>query len=123
MTTHPSSRAAPVPDHFLVGLIGEGIRASLSPPLHEAEAAALGLSYEYRILDLIELGRPARDVARLLAQAQHDGFAAMNITHPCKQLVVEIVDELDPDAARVGAVILVVLDDGRLVGHNTDWIG
>ncbi|NLP85162.1 shikimate dehydrogenase [Microbacterium sp. CFH 90308] len=123
MTTHPSPHAAPPPAHYVVGLIGEGIGASLSPPLHEAEAAALGLSYEYRILDLIELGLPAPDVARLLAKAQHDGFAAMNITHPCKQLVVEIVDELDPDAARLGAVNLVVFDNGRLVGHNTDWIG
>ncbi|MCP2635511.1 shikimate dehydrogenase [Microbacterium sp. HD4P20] len=121
--THHSPRAAPLPTRYLVGLIGEGIGASLSPPLHEAEAAALGLQYEYRIFDLIALRRPPEDVGDLLRQAQRDGFAAMNITHPCKQLVVEIVDELDPDAARLGAVNLVVFDDGRLVGHNTDWVG
>ena len=55
--------------------------------MHEAEAAALGLDYEYRIFDLIELGRPAEDVGALLAEAKRPGFAAMNITHPCKQLV------------------------------------
>ncbi len=97
--------------------------ASLTPPMHEAEAAALGLDYEYRIFDLIELGRPAADVGAILAEAKRPGFAAMNITHPCKQLVLDIVDELDPDAAHLGAVNLVVFDDDRLVGYNTDWMG
>ena len=110
-------------DRYLVGLIGEGIMASLTPPMHEAEAAALGLDYEYRIFDLIELGRPAEDVGSLLAEAQRLGFAGMNITHPCKQLVLDIVDELDPDAAHLGAVNLVVFEHGRLIGYNTDWMG
>ncbi len=118
-----SSRARPHRDRYLVGLIGEGIMASLTPPMHEAEAAAMGLEYEYRIFDLIELGRPAADVAVLLAEAQRSGFAAMNITHPCKQLVVGIVDELDRDAEHLGAVNLVLFDDGRLIGYNTDWMG
>ena len=51
------------------------------------------------------------------------GFAAMNITHPCKQLVLDIVDELDTDAAHLQAVNLVVFDDDRLIGYNTDWMG
>jgi len=110
-------------DSYLVGLIGEGIMASLTPPMHEAEAAALGLDYEYRIFDLIELGRPATDVADLLAEAKRRGFAAMNITHPCKQLVLDLVDELDPDAERLGAVNLVLFEHGRLIGYNTDWMG
>ena len=65
----PPIRAAR--DRYLVGLIGEGITASLTPPMHEAEAAALGLQYEYRIFDLIELGRPAEDVGALLAEAKN----------------------------------------------------
>ena len=108
---------------YLVGLIGEGITASLSPPMHESEAAAMGLEYEYRILDLIELGRKATDVGAILRDARGEGYAAMNITHPCKQLVAGIVDELDPDAERLGAVNLVVFDGGRLIGYNTDWMG
>ncbi|MET0735402.1 MAG: shikimate dehydrogenase [Microbacterium sp.] len=110
-------------ESYLVGLIGEGITASLTPPMHEAEAAALGLAYEYRILDLLELGRPPEHVGALLADASRQGFAAMNITHPCKQLVFDIVDELDADARRLRAVNLVVFRDGRLIGYNTDWIG
>lgn len=113
----------PTSDRFLVGLIGEGITASLTPPMHEAEAAALGLQYEYRIFDLIELGRPPEDVGALLEAAERDGFAAMNITHPCKQIVMDIVDDLETDAAHLGAVNLVVFDRGRLIGYNTDWRG
>ena len=43
-------------DTFLTGLIGAGIRTSLSPPLHEREAAELGLGYAYRTLDIERLG-------------------------------------------------------------------
>lgn len=117
------SRAHAPRARYLVGLIGEGITASLTPPMHEAEAAALGLEYVYRTFDLIELGKHADDVGSLLAEANRLGFAAMNITHPCKQLVLDIVDELDPDAGHLGAVNLVVFDDGRLIGYNTDWMG
>ncbi|MGC5170190.1 shikimate dehydrogenase [Micromonospora sp. DT81.3] len=108
---------------YLVGLIGEGITASLSPAMHEVEAAALGIEYEYRILDLLQLGKEATDVGVLLRDAQSVGYAAMNITHPCKQLVLGIVDQLDPDAERLGAVNLVVFDGGRMIGYNTDWMG
>ena len=108
---------------YLVGLIGAGITASLTPPMHEQEASALGLEYEYRIFDLIELGKHPEDVGSLLEEAHRLGYAAMNITHPCKQLVLKIVDELDPDAEHLGAVNLVVFDDDRLIGYNTDWLG
>ena len=118
-----TSIATPRRGRFLVGLIGEGIAASLTPAMHEAEAAEMGLDYEYRVLDLIDLGRPAEAVGALLTEAASDGFTAMNITHPCKQLVVDVVDELDTDAAHLGAANLVVFDDDRLIGYNTDWMG
>jgi shikimate dehydrogenase len=125
VTGPDADASAPHPprDRYLVGLIGAGITASLTPAMHEAEARALGLDYEYRIFDLLELGRPAEDVGALLADAQSAGFAAMNITHPCKQLVLDLVDELDTDAAHLRAVNLVVFDAGRLRGYNTDWLG
>ena len=117
------STVRPRRGRYLVGLIGEGIEGSLTPPMHEAEAREMGLDYEYRIFDLIELGRPATDVGAILAEAVAEGFAAMNITHPCKQLVLDLVDDLDADAAHLRAVNLVVLDGDRLIGYNTDWMG
>jgi shikimate dehydrogenase len=107
---------------MVVGLIGAGIGASLSPALHEREAALLGFDYEYRLFDLDELGRPAEDVGALVHEARRDGLSGLNVTHPCKQLVVEALDALSPEAEALGAVNTVVLD-GRLVGHNTDSSG
>ena len=91
--------------------------------MHEAEGARLGFDYEYRLLDLDALGRPATDLPAVLDEAQAAGFAAVNVTHPCKQAVIPLLDELDPDAERIGAVNLVVFRDGRRVGRNTDWHG
>ncbi len=108
---------------FLVGLIGSGIGPSLTPALHEREADELGVRYLYRRLDLDVLGRPATAVGELLTAARLLGFDGLNVTHPCKQLVLEHLDQLSPDAAALGAVNTVVLTGGRAVGHNTDWSG
>jgi len=108
---------------FLVGLIGTGIGPSLSPPLHEREADAWGVRYLYRRLDLDRLGVPPAAVGELLAAARLAGYDGLNVTHPCKQLVLEHLDELAPDAAALGAVNTIVFRDGRAVGHNTDWSG
>ncbi|WP_380161272.1 shikimate dehydrogenase [Kineococcus sp. R86509] len=108
---------------YLVGLIGSGIGPSLTPALHEREAAELGMHCEYRRLDLDVLRVPARDVGRLLDRVRSQGWAGVNVTHPCKQLVLAHLDELDPDARELGAVNTVVFDGTRAVGHNTDTSG
>ncbi len=108
---------------FLVGLVGSGIGPSLTPPLHEREADELGLRYLYRRLDLDRLQKPASAIGEILAAARLAGYDGLNVTHPCKQLVLEHLDDLSPDAAALGAVNTVVLRDGRAVGHNTDWSG
>jgi shikimate dehydrogenase len=108
---------------IVVGLIGAGIGASFSPALHEREATLLGCDYEYRLIDLDELDRPPEDVGELVRAARRDGFRGLNVTHPCKQLVVPELDELAPAAAALGAVNTIVFHAGRMVGHNTDCSG
>lgn len=108
---------------YLVGLIGTGIGPSLSPALHEREADLLGLRYLYRRLDLDELGLPAAEVGDLLAATRLAGYDGLNVTHPCKQRVLDHLDELDPTATALGAVNTVVFHDGRAIGHNTDTTG
>jgi shikimate dehydrogenase len=105
---------------FLTGLIGAGIGTSLSPALHEREAAELGLRYAYRTLDIDVLHA---GVGELLARALEAGYDGLNVTHPCKQAVLEHLDEIDDDAAALGAVNTVVIRDGRMTGHNTDATG
>ncbi|MFE7443482.1 shikimate dehydrogenase [Streptomyces chartreusis] len=110
-------------DSYLVGLIGSGIGPSLSPALHEREAARQGLRYLYRLIDIDTLGVPPEAVGDLVRGARDLGFDGLNITHPCKQLVIEHLDELAPGAEALGAVNTVVFEDGRAVGHNTDVTG
>lgn len=107
----------------LVGLVGSGIASSLSPALHEREADELGLRYLYRRIDLNELGRPATAVGDLLDAARTVGYRGLNITYPCKQLVIKHLDGLSPEAAACGAVNTVLFDGGKAFGHNTDASG
>jgi shikimate dehydrogenase len=108
---------------YLMGLIGEGVRPSLTPPMHEAEGAAQGLGYVYRPVDLLELGLGPEAVGDLLRSGAQLGFDAFNVTHPCKQLVLKYLDSVDPAAVRLGACNTVLVKDGLLVGHNTDRSG
>lgn len=108
---------------YLVGLIGGEIGTSLSPHLHEQEAAELGLRYFYQLIDIGRLGVGAAGVGPLLHEARRLGFRGLNITHPCKQVVVQHLDDLSPAAAMLGAVNTVVFDEGRMTGHNTDSSG
>ncbi|WP_245435522.1 shikimate dehydrogenase [Microvirga calopogonii] len=108
---------------ILVGLVGAGIQASRTPALHEREGAAQGLRYIYKLIDLEKFGLDVNSLSDILKAAQHFGFAGLNITHPCKQAIISLLDELSSDAEALGAVNTVVLKEGRRVGHNTDWWG
>jgi len=108
---------------MLVGLIGAGIQRSRSPALHEREASEHGLSLDYELIDLDKLGVGNEALPVLLADAKRRGFAGLNITYPCKQAVIPLLDELSPDARALNAVNTVVIRGGRLTGHNTDWSG
>ena len=107
----------------LCGLIGHGIQASLTPAMHEREGDEQGLRSQYKLIDLHALGLGAEALPELLQAAERMGFTGLNITHPCKQAVIPLLDELSPDAAALGAVNTVLLRDGKRIGHNTDWSG
>ncbi len=108
---------------YLLGLIGSGIQASRTPTMHEREGARRGFRTIYRLIDLTPLGLTADALPELLANCQRLGFNGLNITHPCKQAIIPLLDELSEDAAAIGAVNTVVFKDGRKIGHNTDWWG
>ncbi|WP_305789702.1 shikimate dehydrogenase [Symbioplanes lichenis] len=99
------------------GLIGAGIGASLSPALHQTEAAHQGLDLSYTLFDRDRAPGAALD------QAQRGGFAGVNVTHPFKQQVIPLLDQLSPQARAIGAVNTVVFRAGRRYGYNTDAYG
>jgi len=107
---------------MLVGLIGSNIANSLSPVLHEDAFAAAGIVGHYHLMDVSRL--KGRQLETLLAAVRTAGFAAVNITHPFKEAVIPLLDEVSAGAQQVGAVNTVVVDpSNRLIGHNTDRSG
>ena len=108
---------------FLVGLIGAGIQESRAPVMHECEGAAQGLKYVYRLIDLDGPGFDVQALPELIRAAERMGFDGLDITHPCKQAVIPLLTDLSDDARAIGAVNTVLLQDGRRIGHNTDWSG
>lgn len=103
---------------FLIGLIGQGIGGSLSPAMHEEEGFRQGYGYVYRRIDLDALGVNADALPQLLDAAQQMGYNGLNITHPCKQRVIEHLDALSDDARALGAVNTVLFKDGKRIGQD-----
>jgi shikimate dehydrogenase len=96
-------------------LLGEGIGYSASPAMLNAafRAAALPISYDLCNVSAAGLG----DAVRALRDVDVLGA---NVTTPHKVAVLELVDEVDPSAARIGAANVIVRHDGRLAAHSTD---
>jgi shikimate dehydrogenase len=108
---------------YLAGLLGQGIGPSLSPELHEREAQRQGLRYTYKIVELRDGQLDRGRLRELLAHAVALGFDGLNVTHPIKHVMAGLVDDLAPEAARIGAINTIVVDAGATRGHNTDVSG
>lgn len=108
---------------ILAGLIGAGIQASRTPALHEEEGDAQGLRYLYRLIDLEPLRLDLNALPDLLRAAELMHFNGLNITYPCKQAILPLLDDLSDEARGIGAVNTVVFKNGKRIGHNTDCLG
>jgi shikimate dehydrogenase len=106
-----------------VGLIGAGIQRSLSPLLHETEAAHHGLRLHYQLIDVDHELLSAQTLPQLIKNAKDQGFRGLNITFPFKQAVLPLLDSLSDEARAMGAVNTVLFDNGKASGHNTDAPG
>ncbi|TMG72590.1 MAG: shikimate dehydrogenase [Betaproteobacteria bacterium] len=107
----------------LLGLIGAGIQRSLAPALQEEEARHHGIRVHYQLIDLDGSSRGVEALPGLIEAARIMGFAGLNITHPCKQSVIPLLDSLSEEARSIGAVNTVIRAGDRLIGHNTDGWG
>ena len=119
----PDAAFEPARPQVLLGLIGAGIQQSLTPAMHQEEGRHHGLRLHYQLIDLEKFGGSPADLPGLLNAARKMGFAGLNITYPCKQAVIALLDELSDEARAMGAVNTVVNRNGRLIGHNTDGSG
>ena len=89
--------------------------------MHEQAARALGVRYHYHLIEVA--GADREELRALLDGVRRLGFAGVNVTFPYKEAVIDLLDELSPGAAAIGAVNTVVVREDRLVGYNTDTTG
>ncbi|WPD22943.1 MAG: shikimate dehydrogenase [Candidatus Electrothrix scaldis] len=104
----------------LYGIIGNPVRHSMSPAMHNAAFAELGMNRVYVPMEV-------QDVEQGIAGLRALGFQGVSVTVPHKASVIPFLDEIDPVAEKIGAVNTLVFrqEDGRVIlrGLNTDWLG
>ena len=106
-------------DTGLVGLLGNPVRHSLSPAMHNAALQALQLNWSY-----LALPCASENLKEVLQGLRAVNCRGLNVTIPHKQNVAELCQELSPLAKRLGAVnTLIPLDSGGWHGTNTDVEG
>src|SRR5882757_8200610 len=108
------------PDRFLLaGVMGWPVMHSRSPKLHNHWLAQYGLTGTY-----LPLAVKADGLRAALRALPALGFSGCNLTIPHKEAALDIVDQVDPLARRIGAMnCVVVAPDGSLTGHNYDAFG
>lgn len=113
------STRRPLTGHARIyGVVGWPVAHSLSPAIHGAAIAALGLDAAY-----VPLAVPPDALSDALRGLAALGFAGVNVTMPHKGETAAHMDSLTEDASRLGAVNTVVVTEGGLIGHNTDAPG
>jgi len=102
-----------------LGLLGHPVAHSLSPAIHNRWLAKAGIDGHYDLFDV-----PPENFASRVRALIAGGVTGFNVTIPHKQRALDFVDAVDDTAAQIGAVnTIVVEDDGRTTGHNTDAYG
>jgi shikimate dehydrogenase len=102
----------------VAGIIGDPVRHSLSPVLHNAAFEELGLDWVYVAFEV-----PAGGVPAAFAAMSTLGLGGLSVTMPHKTAAVEACDELSPAAAQLRSVNTVTPVEGRLRGDSTDGKG
>lgn len=104
------------PNARIFGLLGNPVKQSLSPLMHDAALHKMNIAGKY-------LPFCMQDIASAIRGIRGIGICGVGVTIPYKVAVMEHLDEVDDDALKIGAVNTIVNDNGRLKGFNTDWIG
>ncbi|MHB1486780.1 MAG: shikimate dehydrogenase [Acidimicrobiales bacterium] len=102
----------------VAGVIGEPVRHSLSPAIHNAAFATTGLDWVF-----VAFPVPASALGAAVAGVRALGIRGLSVTMPHKNAIIDKLDRLSPTAARLDAVNTVVSRGGDLVGDNTDGGG
>ena len=102
----------------VAGVIGDPVRHSLSPAIHNAAFAEAGLDWAFLAFEVAD-----GDVPAAIAGARALGIDGLSVTMPHKATVIEALDRLSETAQKLGAVNAIVREGTEFVGHSTDGAG
>ncbi len=102
----------------IVGLIGDPVEHSMSPPMHNAAFEFLGLDFAY-----VPFNVKTTSLGEAIKGARALRIKGLNVTIPHKTSVMEFLDIIDKPSELIGAVNTIKLDNGKITGYNTDGIG
>ncbi len=102
----------------IVGIIGDPIKHSRSPQIHNAAIAALGLDYVY-----VPFHVPSDNLGAAIEGFKAIDVVGINVTIPHKQSVIPYLDEISREATLIGAVNTLIFREGAIIGENTDAPG
>lgn len=103
-----------------VYIFGDPVEHSKSPAMHTAAYQALKIADNFEYLK--KHVKPA-ELKESVALLRAENIAGANITVPHKETVIKYLDEIDPQAQKIGAVNTIVNNNGKLIGYNTDASG
>ena len=101
-----------------VGVIGTPISHTLSPRIHNYWMKKYGIEGNYEAIEVKK-----EELPEFISSLKEKGFKGVNVTIPHKEAVIPLLDEVHVDAAAIGAVNTIVLEDGKTFGYNTDAQG
>lgn len=101
----------------LCGLLGNPVEHSLSPAIHNAAFEKLGLNFVYLAFKVEDLPGAVKGLRAL------GNLRGFSVTIPHKVAIMPLLDEVEQTARNIGAVNTIVIENGRLIGSNTDASG
>lgn len=99
-------------------VIGHPIAHSKSPMIHGHWIDLYGLDASYEAIDVAP-----ENLAEFVEALRQGAFRGGNATIPHKEELIALCDEVDPLAEQIGAVNTLMVDEGRVRGSNSDYIG
>ena len=102
----------------VIGILGYPLEHSISPIFQQAALDSMGIEASYETWSVLP-----ENFQGFLDDIRMNNFIGANVTIPHKETVIGYLDELDPNAEKIGSVNTIVNRDGRLVGYNTDSYG
>lgn len=102
----------------LICLLGDPVSHSISPAMHNLSFETLGLDYVY-----LSFQTNVEQFDTTVSTLKQIGARGFNCTMPCKRIAAQTCDELSSAAKLMNSVNTVVIENGKLIGHNTDGVG